>query len=129
MARNAKKADIIINNLKGYTTLNEAAEKLHTNVQTAEKISMSSYRFGTGVESAVIGTAMALDDNELSQPVKGNAGVFVLQAGPMAVAENTTETDVEIQQLNMRLGYMLPYQAVNMLQQSAEVVDNRSNFQ
>ena len=129
LARNAKKADIIINNLKGYTTLNEAAEKLHTNVQTAEKISMSSYRFGTGVESAVIGTAMALDDNELSQPVKGNAGVFVLQAGPMAVAENATETDVEIQQLNMRLGYMLPYQAVNMLQQSAEVVDNRSNFQ
>ena len=35
----------------------------------------------------------------------------------------------EIQQLNMRFAYSLPYQAINLIQEQADVTDNRANFQ
>jgi hypothetical protein len=35
----------------------------------------------------------------------------------------------EIQQLNMRTSYSLPYQAVSLIEEKAKVVDNRARFQ
>ena len=129
-ATNNKKAEYIINQLQGVSTLEAAAELFDTDVKTAEGISLSSLRFGAaGVEPAVIGTALALEANTMSAPVKGTNGVYVLTVGEKKVAETALDAAQEIMQLNMRTSYSLPYQAVSLLEEEAEVVDNRARFQ
>ena len=129
-ATNNKKAEYITNQLNGINTLEAAAELFGTEVKTAEGISMSSYRFGAaGVEPAVVGTALALEANTVSAPVKGNNGVYVLSVSDKKVAEGELDTTQEIMQLNMRTSYTIPYQAISLMEEKAEVVDNRARFQ
>ena len=129
-ATNNKKADYIANQLNGIATLEEAATLLGAEVKTAESISLSSYRLGAaGVEPAVIGAALAMEANTLSTPVKGNNGVYMLTIGEKKVAEGVLNADQEISNLNMRTSYTIPYQAVTLIEEKAEVVDNRARFQ
>ena len=128
-ALNRKKAELIRKDLKGIASLDEAAQKLNTTVQTAEGVTLSGYAFGNaGVEPAVIGTAFATEAGQLSQPVDGNTGVFVLVPGQKNVSENTFDAETEKAQLASRYAY-LPYQIINSIEEKANVVDNRSNFQ
>ena len=129
-ATNDKKAEYIANQLKGVNTLEAAAELFGTEVKSAEGISMSSYRLGAaGVEPAVIGAALALETNAVSAPVKGNNGVYVVSVGEKKVAEGELNAATEISNLNMRTSYSIPYQAVSLIEENAEVVDNRARFQ
>ena len=129
-ATNNKKAEYIKKQLAGITSLQEAAEILGKPVQTAENVTLASFRFGNaGNEPAVIGTALALAEGELSEPVQGRTGVFVLKAGAKTVAEGELNVENEKQQLVSRVAYMIPYQAISLLQEQADVEDNRANFQ
>lgn len=126
--KNAK-ANYIIKNLKGVTTVEEAAAKMGQSVKNAENVSLASNRFGNqGNEPAVVGAALALEANETSAPVQGNSGVFVVKtlSKSNAAAEFDAENEKAI--LSQRYAY-LSYQAINSIQQNAKVVDNRANFQ
>ena len=91
---------------------------------------MASYRLGAaGVEPAVIGAALALESNTTSAPVKGNMGVYMVRIGEKTVAEGELNAEQEIQQLNMRTSYSAPYQAIALIEENAEVEDNRARFQ
>ena len=129
-ATNNAKAEYIKKQLKGVASLEEAAEILEKPVQTAENVTFAAYRFGnSGNEPAVIGATMALEDNELSAPIQGRSGVFVVKAGTKTTAEAEFNADLEKQQLVSRIAYSLPYQAIALIQEKADVVDNRANFQ
>lgn len=129
-ATNNKKAEYIKKQLAGITSLQEAAEILGKPVQTAENVTLASFRFGNaGNEPAVIGTALALAEGELSEPIQGRTGVFVLKAGAKTVAEGELDVETEKQQLVSRVAYMIPYQAIALIQEQADVEDNRANFQ
>ena len=129
-ATNDKKAEYIMSQLNGVSTLEAAAELFDTEVKTAEGISLSSFRFGAaGVEPAVVGTALTIDANTLSAPVKGNNGIYLLTVGEKKVAEGELNVEQEIQQANMRTSYSLPYQAIGLIEQKAKIVDNRARFQ
>ena len=124
-----KKAEYIINQLNGVNTLEEAAKLFDTEIKNATGVSLASSRFGTsGVEPAVIGAALALENNTTSAPVKGNSGVYMLHVGDKKTAEGELNTDTEIQQLNMRNSYSA-YQAIALVEQEAKVEDNRARFQ
>ncbi len=128
-AMNNKKAELIKKDLKGIQTLEEAAKKLGVEVQTAEHINLNAYRFGNnGAEPAVIGAAMAMADNTVSEPLQGNIGVYVIKTGVKVTANNEFNVDDEKSQLNQRNVYMIPYQAISLVESEAEVTDNRANF-
>lgn len=130
VATNNKKAEYIENQLKGINTLEEAAALFGTEIKLAEGISLSSYRLGAaGVEPAVVGTALTLEANTISAPVKGNNGVYILTVGEKKVAEGELNTTTEISNLNMRTSYTIPYQAISLIEEEAEIVDNRARFQ
>ena len=130
IALNNKKADYLVQQLQGVTTLEEAATLFDTEVKTAENISLSSYRLGAaGVEPAVIGTAMALEANTVSAPVKGNNGVYVITVDAKQAAAGELNAAQEISNMNMRSSYMIPYQAIGLIQEKAKVTDNRARFQ
>jgi len=129
-ATNQKKANYIIDQLKGVTTLEAAAELFGTEIKSAEALTLASYRLGAaGVEPVVIGKALALEANTISAPVQGNNGVYLLTVGEKKVAEGELNAAQEISNLNMRTMYTIPYQAINLLQEEVEVVDNRARFQ
>lgn len=130
-ATNNKKAEYIKNQLKDVTTLEAAAELFDTEVKSAENISLASYRLGAaGIEPAVIGTALALEANTLSTPVKGNNGVYLLTVDAKHVAEGQLNAATEINNLNMRTSYMYPPQALlGLIIEKADIVDNRARFQ
>ena len=99
-------------------------------VQTAENVHLAAYRFGNaGNEPAVIGAAMALEENELSAPIQGRAGVYVIKGGAKTVAEGEFNEEMEKQQLSSRVAYSIPYQAIALIQEKADVDDKRANFQ
>lgn len=128
-ALNRKKAQYIKKELAGVSTLDEAAQKMNTNVQTAQGVTLNAYTFGlAGVEPAAIGTALALNAGELSQPVEGNNGVFMIVAGEKSKAAAEFDEAAEIRQAASRYAY-LPYQIINLMEEKSDIVDNRSNFQ
>jgi hypothetical protein len=63
-----------------------------------------------------------------SHPLKGNAGVFVVKADSVNVTATNYDETSEIMQLNMRRAYSLSYMTIEMLQEGAEIEDNRANF-
>ena len=130
-ATNNKKAEYLKKQLKGVTSLEEAAEITGRPIERAENLSLSSYRFSNSVGSdpAAIGAALALEDGELSQPIQGRSGVYVIKGGVKTTAPGEFNAEQEKQQLTARTAYSLPYQAIALIQEEADVVDNRANFQ
>ena len=128
-ATNNAKAEMLKKEMAEATSLEQAAEKFNTTVQTANGVTFGSYRFGNvGAEPAVIGTAFAMEEGKVSQPIQGNAGVYMIVAGAKTTAEGEMDKDAEIRQLNNRYGY-LNYQIISYVEDNTEVTDNRFNFQ
>lgn len=124
-----KRAEILIKKFQGVESIEKAAELASTEVKTASDINLNSYRFGdAGVEPAAIGTAVNLNAGELSAPVKGQNGVFVIKSESKATTEGEIDIDQQIQQLSMRYAYSVPNQALQLIIDNADITDNRSNF-
>ena len=128
-ATNNAKAAYIKKELKGVESLEAAAQIMGQKVQSVERVSLADSRFGNaGMEPAVIGAAIAQGENALSEPIQGNMGVFVIKTGAANNAEGTFNAESEKAQLSSRFAY-LPYQAIQLLEDEAEITDNRANFQ
>lgn len=128
-ATNNAKAAYLKKELKGIESLEAAAEKLGQPVQHIERVALGDSRFGNaGMEPAVIGKAIAQGENALSEPIQGNMGVYVVKVGAANNAAETFVVETEKAQLASRYAY-LPYQAMQLLEDKAEVDDNRANFQ
>ena len=128
-ATNNAKAEYIKKQLKGVESLEAAAEILGQRVQNVERVSLADNRFGNaGMEPAVIGKAVAQGENELSEPIQGNMGVFMVKTGAANNLTGEFNAENEKAQLASRFAY-LPYQAMQLIEDKAEVEDNRANFQ
>ena len=129
-ATNRKKAEYIAKQWKGATDLNAIATIAKVEVKHIDALAQNSRRFGQeGNEPKAVGTAFGTAAGQLSAPVQGNQGVIVLVPGQVKVAEGEINTESEIANLNARTSYSTPYQLLNQLEQSANIVDNRINFQ
>ena len=128
-ATNNAKAAYIKKQLKGVENLEAAAEKMGQRVQSVERVSLADSRFGNaGMEPAVIGKTIALGENALSEPIQGNTGVFVVKTGAANDLAEEINLEAEKTQLASRYTY-LPYQAMQLAEEKADIVDNRANFQ
>lgn len=89
------KADMLMEKAKkaeGKTTLAEAAQAMGVEVEEAENVSFNGYSFGArGYEPAMIGTAFGLKTGQLSKPVKGNNGVYVMTTKAVLPGEDLSE--------------------------------------
>lgn len=128
-----KKAEKIIadfnEKIKTNDNLSAIAENMQLELKSAENVNFSSYQFGSeGFEPAIIGKVVALTDNKLSNPVKGNSGVFVVQM----INESRDNVDIDIAHeklsLSSRLKYSLPNMILMDMRNKAEIKDNRLNF-
>lgn len=128
MMLNEKKGEFLAAQVTGVSNIEEAAEKLGVEVQEAEGVNFASNRFGLGNEPAAVGAALHLNAGELSAPVQGNMGLYVILGGEKATAEAEFNADVEKMALGMALR-QTANRAFAILMDKAEIEDNRPNFQ
>jgi hypothetical protein len=53
----------------------------------------------------------------------------MISVGEKTVAEGQFNPTQEISNLNMRTSYTIPYQAISLIEEKANIVDNRARFQ
>jgi peptidyl-prolyl cis-trans isomerase D len=128
-----KKAALIIEALnqklnKG-VTLADLAATINQEVKVANGVNFSAYQFGMeGFEPAVLGKATSLKLNQVSGPIKGNAGVFVVQAYNIQKSPQPFDVAAEKRNLTSGYKYALPNTIMMNMRDKAEVEDNRLNF-
>ncbi|MGD9928581.1 MAG: SurA N-terminal domain-containing protein [Mangrovibacterium sp.] len=104
------------------------AEKLGTEVRAVNGINFTMYSIpALGVEPAVVGTVASLQKDQLSAPVKGNNGVYLLKVVTITEGEDTGVAS-EKQRLDQALGYRAAYQAYEAQRKSVEIEDKRAKF-
>jgi len=128
-----KKADLMIKNLTEQLaktpTLDGLASILKDSVKTAPAVNFASYQFGAaGMEPTVIGKAVGLSLGKVSTPIKGSAGVYVVQTSNKKDNPQPYDEKMEKMQLNARMSYTLPYMLIQDLKEKADITDNRLNF-
>ena len=126
--RDKKAAQLVASLAGGGNSLAEIAQAKGEGVQRAASVSFTSYAFGNvGYEPAAIGTAVALGkEGEMSAPVEGNNGVYVLQSEAVVTEAVDAEQLREgaQQTLRMRSGYEA-YEALKLM---SKVIDRRGKF-
>jgi peptidyl-prolyl cis-trans isomerase D len=127
-----KKAEILKEKasaaLEGKTDMNAIAAELDTEVRSASNINFNAVQIpGAGMQPAVIGTAWTLETDQISEPVKGTNGVFIVK-----VTSTTQGTDQDVEAEQMRLAQNLTFratsQAYNAHREVVKVEDKRAKF-
>jgi len=123
-----KKAQQLIQRMTGKTDLNQLASELGVSVGQAQDINFDTYSIpGAGYEPAVAGATAALEANQVSKPVMGTNGVYVVK-----VTSVTAGTDQDIKAEKQKLASSISYRsnmyAFEALRENAKIVDKRAKF-
>ena len=104
------------------------ASNLNTDVKDANGLTFNSTSIpSVGMEPAVIGTLASLNQDEVSTPVIGSNGVYLVKV--VSVNDGTDENvKAEQDRLNQAMGYRATYQAYEAQKNSVEIEDRRAKF-
>ncbi len=110
-------------------TIEELAAALGVEVKNAEGVNFaSSFVPNLGVEPALIGTVFSMKKGELSKPIEGTSGVFVVTPTAFTEPPPTKDYSNNIKQAVQQLQQRSSYEVFNALKEKAEVVDNRGKY-
>ena len=129
-----KKGEIISKELEsaiaGSESLLSVAQKANAQVMDATDVSFSSFQIpGAGIEPKLISEVILMKENQISKPIIGNQGVYVVVVNSRT-AETVTPEQIaaaknSLQQTNMTKIY---YQTLPALIKKAGVIDSRYKF-
>ena len=124
---NKKKAEMIKAKIKG-ATLEEIAKNTNTAVNSASNVTLASPLLsGVGNEPSVVGAMSTLKLNEVSKPIDGDKGVFVVKVikrdDPVKLDNYETFRNKIIGTLKGR-----SYQLFQVLEETADIKDNRGIY-
>lgn len=128
---NEKKAAMIIADLsaKKLVSLDAYAQEMQTKVDTAMMVNFNTQRItGIGQEPALCALAPMSALNQVTAPVKGTNGVYVVNVFNKVDSEKAFDLQSEAKSLEGALAYRLTYQTFNVLRNQADVEDYRVNF-
>ncbi|MCB0705459.1 MAG: peptidylprolyl isomerase [Saprospiraceae bacterium] len=126
---NTKKAELVKSAIGANSGLDAVASRYGVTVDTVRGTPFSSsFISGLGSEPKVVGRAFSLELNQVSTPIQGNAGIFVVktiykpaggQAANIPQIRSTTSSTLQAQ-VNARM--------INSLKENAKIDDMRSKF-
>ncbi|MBP5136713.1 MAG: peptidylprolyl isomerase, partial [Paludibacteraceae bacterium] len=123
-----KKAEILTKELGGAKDLNALAAKLQLSVDSANQINFASTSIAkVGFEPSVIAAIALGKQGQVSKPIKGNQGVYVVNVTKQVPSTNKLDEKAELQAITTRQLYSV-YRSVDALIDNNEIVDNRKNF-
>jgi len=127
-AKKKKKAAQFIEKMAGFSSLEELAQKIEGSIESATNVSFSSYAIpGIGQEPRIIGMTSTLQQGQMSIPIEGRTGVFVVLVETVTPAPATTDYSgikSQLEQGFVGLGGM----AFEALKEKFEVVDRRYKY-
>jgi peptidyl-prolyl cis-trans isomerase D len=104
------------------------ADQLNTPVNSANNISFSSITVpGAGIEPRLIATALSTGEGQLSVPVEGENGVYLLEITSVTVPDEK-DLDTERRRLVAGKRARVNFEAFEALRNEAGVKDNRHQF-
>lgn len=105
------------------------ANNLNLPVEVKENIQFSATAIpGLGREPALIGTVGGLESGDLSKPVKGEQGVYVVYLENRAEAPNTSNFSSSSRMLSGSFAQRVDFEVFDALKEKADIVDHRSKF-
>lgn len=128
---NEKKAEMIIADLsaKKLSSLDAYAQAMQTKIDTAMMVNFNTQRItGIGQEPVLCAVAPMSPLNQVTAPVKGTNGVYVLDVFNKVDSEKAFDLQSEVKTLEGTLAYRLIYQTFNVLRNQSDVEDYRVNF-
>lgn len=124
-----KKAETYVAKLKDKTDLNAAATELGSRVETATDLPFNTFSLPGGYsEFEVVGKVFALQNGQVSVPLTGDNGVYVVSMTNNREAPEGTDVETERTSLRSRLQSRAENGVFNALRDAAGVVDNRYMF-
>lgn len=129
--RKKKKAEILSSRLSeelaGVTDLNRFGQDKGYKTGEATQVKFANtYVSGVGLEPFLVGAALYLPVDQISEPLPGESGVFVLS---VTGREEPTAGDNDMESMASRLRYTMEsrsnYEAYNALEDAANIKDNR----
>jgi peptidyl-prolyl cis-trans isomerase D len=127
-----KKGVILVERMRkakeGKSDLSSIAGILGSQVNIANDINFNSqYIPDLGMEPAVVGTAVSLPQNTVSEPVKGVSGVYLLKVTSL---KQNTDADVKAEKVRLaqELAYRAANQSLDIHKKAVKVVDKRAVF-
>lgn len=125
---NQKKAEIIKNRISG-NSLQEIASGASVEVQQASAVSRQSPTLpGAGREPAVVGAAFGLEEGQVSRPISGNNGVYVIEVQQKRPAEELDSYGTYALRETARRRNNVEQKVFEALKDNAEIEDRRAQF-
>ena len=126
-----KKVELAIAAMEGNTDLDNLAASLNVQVQNASNIPMSSNAIpgGGSNEPEVIGSIFTLEVGDISVPLKGKEGVYVVEVlNKVVVPLEDIDPELFAEDANGNYANRVNTGVFSALRIDAEVEDNRSSF-
>lgn len=125
-----KKAEQFISEMQGITDLDQGATQTETTVRTAQGVTFGSYTVsGMGRELDVMGKIFAMNQGDLSIPIKGDNGVYIVridQKTDAAVIEDYSNNAAQVEQQWVS---RVNYEVFEALKSRVEIEDSRYKFE
>ncbi len=131
LAKQEKKAENFIKEFNGVNAseISSIASALNLSVHTASNVSFANpYLPEAGVEPKVVGKVMSLSQGQLSVPIKGETGVFVVQVDSKSSSDNLDIETVRIEASNEIHVRYSQREFLKALEKRADIKDNRTVF-
>jgi hypothetical protein len=98
-------------------------------VETKENIAFASTAItGLGREPALLGTVSGMQEGDVSKPVKGEQGVYVVSLESRNPLPENPMYDNNKRVLNSSLSSRVDFEVFEALKEKADITDNRSKF-
>lgn len=126
-----KKAEKLIEDIKNQNkdNINDLAQSLNTEVKSLKNVKFSSFGIkGLGVEPNINAAAVTLPKDKLSEPIKGNNGVYVIIVKAINKPGENININKEKTFLTKNLLNQINFYSYDALKESSNIKDNRSKF-
>ncbi|MBR2104362.1 MAG: peptidylprolyl isomerase [Bacteroidales bacterium] len=131
IALNDAKGDMIISKLGTVSSVEDAANKMGKEVDNATSIHLDMTAIPRlGIEPKVIAATASLQQGQTSAPIKGEAGVYVLQNTSYTPAQAIQPINVttDKKMMEFELKNRASYEVYRSLIEQANITDNRVKF-
>ncbi len=128
-----KKAEYLVNKMveakQNVSTLQAVAQNMNTLLKEAKNANFSAYSIsGMGFEPQVQAAAVELAAEQISEPIKGKSGVYVIQVKNIQQPAENLNISNDKNYLTRSYRSRVGYQVYEAIKEASEIKDNRANF-
>lgn len=110
------------------TNLDELAKEMSLVPESASLLSFSSNSIPGGFEPNVVGAFYGVEQRQMSTPIVGNSGVYVVSTESIKESPAPKDYTALKKQLESQLQPRADFEVYNALKELAEIEDNRAKF-